>query len=233
MINGDIILDFHRAPYPQAAELAVALFLAKVLTKAHASGENKGLVLITEAHRVFKASPKPAHANRLLSQLQGWPSALFLSSEQKESLSPPLLQSCPVRIYSSDAWHSQHRRVDTILSSTFIIYDGRKDRSETFVPRRILVKTADYALAGAGKLPTPDLTRMILEEVDRYPLSTPESIVQYIAPEFLQSDVSAALTGLEKQGFLILEPKESGSGPKVFCLTLTEKGRRLLQELRK
>ncbi|HEV2226507.1 MAG TPA: hypothetical protein VGR56_06860, partial [Nitrososphaerales archaeon] len=83
------------------------------------------------------------------------------------------------------------------------------------------------------KLPTPDLTKMILEEVDRYALSTPESIVQYIAPEFLTSDVVAALSGLENQGFLILEPKESGSGPEVFCYTLAEKGRRLLQELRK
>jgi hypothetical protein len=233
MVKGNIILDFHRAPYPQAAELAAALFLAKVLTMAHASGDQRGFVLVTEGHRVFRASPRPAHANRLLSHLLEWPAAVVISSEQQGSLNPLLLQSCPVRVYSSDAWHSQHRQVDTILSGTFVVDDKRNDRRQTFVPRRILVKTADYAPAAAGKLPTPDLTRMILEEVDRYPLSTPESIVQFIAPEFLSSDVSAALTGLENQGFLILEPKESGSGPKIFCFTLAEKGRRLLQELRK
>jgi len=233
MVKGDVILDFHRAPYPQAAELAADLFLAKLLTMAHASGDDGGFVLVTDAHRIFRASPRPANANRLLSHLLGWPAAVVMSSEQQEALSPLLLQSCPVRVYSSDAWHSQHRQVETILSGTFVFHDRRNDRHETFVPRRILVKTADYAPAGAGKLPTPDLTRTILEDVDRYPLSTPESIVQFIAPEFLPSDVSAALTGLENQGFLILEPKESGSGPEVFCYTLAEKGRRLLQELRK
>jgi hypothetical protein len=233
MVQGNIIMDFHRAPYPQAAELAAALFLAKVLTMAHASGEERGFLLVTEAHRVFRASPRPAHGNRLLTHLLAWRATVVASSEQQEMLSPLLLQSCSVRVFSSDAWHSQHGHVDTILSSTFVVHDKRSDRRQIFVPRRILVKTADYAPAAADRLPTPDLTKMILEEVDRYPLSTPESIVQFIAPEFLSSDVSAALTGLENQGFLILEPKESGSGPRVFCYTLAEKGRRLLQELRK
>ncbi|HEY6283224.1 MAG TPA: hypothetical protein VIW22_04795 [Nitrososphaerales archaeon] len=105
MVKGDIIMDFHRAPYPQAAELAAALFLSKILTAAHASGNNGGFVLVTEAHRVFRASPRPAHANRLLGHLLAWPAAVVLSSDQQDSLSPLLLQTCPVRVYSSDAWH--------------------------------------------------------------------------------------------------------------------------------
>ena len=100
------------------------------------------------------------------------------------------------------------------------------------MPRRILTKTAAYAPARAGRYPAPDLTRLILEEVERFPLSTPESMVQFIAPEFLPADVSSTLTSLEKSGYLILEPKDSGSGPKVFSYTLTEKGRGLLKELR-
>ncbi|HEV2137563.1 MAG TPA: PadR family transcriptional regulator [Nitrososphaerales archaeon] len=232
-VKGDIIMDFHRAPYPQVAELAAALFLSKLLTAAHASGNNGSFVLVTEAHRVFRGSPKPALANRLLSLLLEWSASVVFSSDQPDSLSPLLLRSCPVRIYSSDTWHSQRKPVENILSSTFVVHDKRNNSRENFVPRRVVVKTADYAPAGASKLPTPDLTKMVLEEVDRYTLSTPESIVQYIAPEFLSSDVVAALAGLENQGFLILEPKESGSGPEVFCYTLTDKGRRLLKELRK
>jgi hypothetical protein len=233
LVEGNIILDFHRAPYPQAAELAAALFLAKVLAMAHAGGDKGGFLLLTEAHRVFRSSPRPAHGNRLLAHLLAWRAAVFASSEQQEMLSPYLLQSCPVRVFSSDAWHSQRGNASTILSGTFVVHDKRNDHRQTFVPRRILVKTADYAPAAAGKLPTPDLTRLILEEVDRYPLATPESIVQFITPEFLSSDVSSALAGLQKQRLLILEPKESSSGPDVFCYTLSEKGRRLLEELRK
>jgi len=93
--------------------------------------------------------------------------------------------------------------------------------------------TAGYAPGRAGKYPTPDLTRLILEEVERFPLSTPESVVQYISPDFLAADVEAALAGLERQGCIILEPKESGAGPKVFAYTLSDKGRNLLVELRK
>ena len=156
-----------------------------------------------------------------------------MSSTQQFSLNPLLLQSCPVRVYSSDAWHSQPRQSGRVLSGNFVIHDRRTERKSAFVPRRIPSKTGEYARARAGKYQTPELTKLVLEEVDRFPLSTPESLVQYIAPEFLPSDVSAALAGLEKQGCLIVEPKESGSGPKVFCYTLSEKGRKMLEELRK
>ncbi|HEV2225537.1 MAG TPA: hypothetical protein VGR56_01885, partial [Nitrososphaerales archaeon] len=152
MVNGDVIIDFHRAPYPQAAELAAALFLSKVLTAAHASGDNGGFVLVTEAHRVFRAQPRAAHTNRLLSHILEWPASVVMSSDQPDSLSPLLLRSCPVLVYSSDAWHSQHKPVKNIISSTFVVHDKRNNSRENFVPRRLMVKTADYAPAGAGKL---------------------------------------------------------------------------------
>jgi len=232
LMEGNLTVDFHTAPYPQAAELAAALFLAKILSLAHSRGTTDGLLLITEAHRVFRASPRPLHSNRLLSQLLEWPAAMVASSDQQLSMSPLLLQSCPVRVYSSDAWHSQPHLAQPVLSGSFMLHDRRNERRESFVPRRIPTKTADYVPARAGKYPSPDLTRLILEEVERFPLSTPESMVQFIAPEFLPADVSVALASLEKNGCLILEPKDSGSGPRVFSFTLTEKGRGLLKELR-
>lgn len=233
LMQGDLTVDFHLAPYPQAAELAVALFLAKALAIAHSKGQSAGFLLLTEAHRVFRASPRPAHSNRLLSHLLEWRATTVISSEQEPSLNPLLLQSCPVRVYSSDAWHSQPRQVQSVLSGSFVLHDRRSERKQSFVPRRIPTKTADYAPARAGRHQAPELTMLILEEADRYPLSTPESMVQYIGPEFLPADVSATLARLEKQGCLIVEPKDSGSGPKVFSYTLSEKGRRLLEELRR
>ena len=232
IMEGNLIIDFQRAPYPQAAELAAALFLAKVLTLAHSRAQGDGFLMFTGAHRVFRAAPRPLHSNRLLCHLLEWPGTAALSSDQHPSLSPLLLQSCPVRVYSSDAWHAQPGRQQTVLSGSFVLHDRRSERRVAFVPRSVSSKTGEYARAGAGRLPTPDLARLVLEQAERYPLSTPESIVQYIAPEFLPGDVSAALASLEKQGCLITEPKETGSGPKVFCYTLTQKGRDLLKELR-
>jgi hypothetical protein len=231
--RGNVMIDFHRPPYPQAAELSLALFIAKVLAISHSRNEGLGLLIMTDAHRVFKASTRPAHSNRLLSHLLGWDTAVVWGSSQQLSLNPLLLQSCPVMIFSSDAWHSQPRQTERVLPETYVLHDRRCEGRQTFVPRLIPVKTGDYLPARAGRYQSPQLARLILEEIDRFPLSTPESIVQYIAPEFLPSDVSATLGGLEKQGCLIVEPKESGSGTRVFSFTLSEKGRKMIEELRK
>ncbi len=233
LMAGNVILDFHLAPYPQAAELSAALFIAKALALAHSKGWERGFLMLSEADRLFKSSPRPLHSNRLLSHLLGWPGTTVMSAEHQLYLNPQLLQSCPVRVYSSDAWHSQTRQVQNVLSGSFVLHDRRSERKQTFVPRRIPTKTADYAQARGAKYPTPELTRLILEEVERFPLCTPESVVQYIVPEFLHADVTAALTSLQKQECLILEPKDPGSGPKVFAYTLSEKGRKLLEELRR
>jgi hypothetical protein len=233
LLRGDVILDFHKAPYPQAAELASALFIAKLLAIAHAKGTDSGFLMVTEAHRIFRATPRPLHSNRLLIHLLEWPAAIVLSSSQAMHLTPLLLQSCPVRVYSSDEWHSQPRQSTRILSGTFVLHDRRSGLNQTFVARRVPVKTADYAPARAGTYPSPELAKLLLEEIDRFPLSTPESLVQYIAPEFLPADISSVLASLEKQGCVLVEPKESGSGSKVFSYTLSDKGRKLLEELRK
>jgi len=137
-----------------------------------------------------------------------------------------------VRVYSSDAWHSQPK-VPSVLSGSFVLHDRRNAQVRTFVPRRVPTKTAAYVSARGAKFTTPELTKLILEEVGRFPLCTPESVVQYLAPEFLPSDITAALVVLQNQGHLILEPKESGPGPRVFAFTLSEKGRNFLQELKK
>jgi hypothetical protein len=192
-----------------------------------------GFLLFTEAHRLFRASPRNAHTNRLLSHLLGWDATVVFASEQTPSLHPLLLQSVPVKVYSSDAWHAQPRQEMEVLSGNFVVHDGRTQAKTAFVPRRILAKTSGYVPARPGRFATPELTRRILEEVDRFPLSTPQSLLQFISPEFLASDIQGALASLEKQGCLITEPKESGTGPKVFAYTVTDRGRKVLEELRK
>jgi len=231
LMEGNLIVDFHLAPYPQAAELAAALFIAKALAIAHSKGEPPGLLLITEAHRVFRASPRPAHSNRLLTHLLEWPAATLMSTGQQFALSLLVLQACTVRVYSSDSWHSQSDRGRSVLAGSFVLHDRRSELVQSFVPRRVLSKTAEYAPSRGGKFADPALAKAFLATVEGFPLSTPESVVHYIAPDFLPADVSAALASLERQGCLIMEPKESVAGPKVFAFTLSEKGRGLLKEL--
>ena len=231
LVEGNLVIDFHLAPYPQAAELAAGLFLAKFLTLAHSRGTGDGFLLITDAHRIFRGSPRPVQSNRLLSHLLDWQGAVVFSTGQPSSLSPLLLQSCPVQVFSSDSWHSQPRPVEPVLSGSFVLSDRRTERTESFVPRLVTAKSADYVRAASATYPARGLTARILEEVGRYPHTTPESLVQYFAPEFLPADVTAALASLEREGCLVLEPKDVGSGPRVFSYTVTDKGRRRLKEL--
>jgi len=209
LMEGNLIVDFHLAPYPTAAELAVALFMAKMLAIAHSKGQPSGFLLLTDVHRIFRASPRPTHSNRLLCHLLEWPATIAMSTAQPTSLSTLLLKSCPVKVYSSDAWHSRSGPGLRVLEGSFVLHDRRSERSESFVPRRILAKTAEYARARSGGYPAPELTKAILEMAERFPLSIPESIVQYVAPDFLPADASSTLANLEKQGCLILEPKDS------------------------
>ena len=233
LAHGNALVDFHGAPYPLAGELAVSLFLAKILALANATGTVESPIIITSSHRIFRRLPRVTHRSRLLVQLLGWPSTLFLATDQFQALDPLPGDLCPVRIYSSDAWHSSPGTVGRALPGTYVLDDGRSKRREFFVPRRIPARVAEYVQAKSGKFSSPALTLAVLELVERFPLSTQESVVQYLQPDFLPADVNAELTNLQKRECVLLEPKDPGSGPKVFAFTLAENGRKLLEELRK
>jgi hypothetical protein len=230
-LKGGALIDFHGAPYPLAAELAASLFIAKILALANSTGDVGGPIILTSTHRVFRNAPRLTHGSRLLVQLLGWPATIFFATDQTQALSPQLLRACPIRIYSSDAWHSAPGAGRT-LSGTYVLHDRRSDRRELFVPRRVYVKTGEYASQRPAPFASPALTLAILETVEGYPNSTPESVVQFLGPEFLPADVNAELTNLQKRECIILEPKEADAGPRVFALTLTDAGRKLKQELK-
>ncbi|MBI3840614.1 MAG: hypothetical protein HY297_01440 [Thaumarchaeota archaeon] len=227
------ILDFSRAPYPQAAELAAALVVAKLLALSHSDGHRETAVVLTEAHRLFKSSPRQLHSCRLLAQVLAWPPSTFMATEQSQTLAPQLLQGCQVRVYSSDAWHQRPGATKAILRGTFVLEDTRSRSDLVFVPRRVPVKTSEHLAGRPAKYASPYLTSKILEEVARFSLSTRESVIQFLSPDFLPADIGAEIDSLHARGCLLQEPKDSGSGPRVFAYTVTEKGLSLLVELRK
>lgn len=230
--KGNIVIDFHSAPYPQAAELSLALFLAKILTVSHSNPEERRLILLNEAHRVFKSSPRVQHSNRLLIHLMATNSVTAISTSQQFLLDPLILRSFHIGIYSRDAWLQHPPTADGIPPGPCILVDRRRDTSLSFVPRRIPSKTSEYIPAKPSKSPTEELVRTILEEVARYPLSTRDSLADYLVPQFLHSDTNSAISFLESEGCLALEPKDSGAGPRVFAYSLSETGRKRLEELK-
>ncbi len=233
IMSGNVMVSFRGAPYPQASEFAAALLLAKVLTLSRPSGRKPGLLVVTDAHRIFRSSSRPQNANRLLGYLLGSGLSIAFVSDQPRSVSSLLLESCPLRLSSSDSWHADKERGQpSILPNSFVLVDERSNTFSAFLPRLIHPDAAETSVGRSPRFATPDLTRAILEEVDRFPSATRQSVASFLSAEYLQSDVEQELGRLHSRGYVIQEPKESGGGPDIFAYTLTESGRRLLQELR-
>lgn len=234
LVQGDVIVDFQRAPYPLAAELSASLFIAKALAVSHSEGKDLPPLILTDAHRLFRSSPRANHRDRLLTALFDSPSSTAFSSAQESALSPRLREACQVRLSTAEA-ASARRGKDSVVTppGAILLEDLRSGEISRFWPRRLLSKTGAYSPSKPSTYADPGVTRQVLEQVESFPLSTPESVLQFLSSDFLPSDVRSALSSLQARGALILEPKESGSGPRVFSLTLTEVGRRLLSELRR
>ncbi len=229
--SADTLVSFEGAPYPLAAELAASLFLAKVLaTRGHSAAT--GAVFLTGAHRIFRAGTRVSHGNRLLLHLLEAPFPVVFATGLEPALSPLLSKSCQTRVYCSDAWHQGGGERPRILQSFLLAEVARSGERTVFVPRLFPSREREVKPASLGGEPNRDLTMELLEEVERFPLATRESIVNYFSAEHLPADINDELDRLYSANSLILEAKETGSGPDVFAYTLTESGRRLLKELR-
>jgi len=231
LCRGNLIVDFHRAPYPLAAELALALFLAKMVAEEHATGRDGPGFLLTDAHRLFRSAPRSAHGNRLMTHLLESRSWGAISSDQPHAVSPPLVDACNPRLYSSDAWNGRRSGLE-ILGNSFVMEDQDSGQRSVFVPRRVHPAPPRPEAPHMGRSSSPALQRMLLEEIERFPLSTRESLVRFLSPEFLEADVNSELDDIHTWGLVLMEPKDNAAGPKVFAYTLTPAGHERLKELR-
>ena len=232
LVRGGTLVDFSSAPYPQASELTAGLYVAKLLYLLGSGDRDMGPLMLTGAHRLFRDLSRFQHSGRLLAGLLDARFPLALSSTLPALLSDRLVGSMPVRVYSSEAWNSHKDwRQAAALPNSFTVCDDRSGVSLGFVPRFIRPRRRTAVLTSAPAPASPALTRTILEEVSRSEAANRQSIVSYLSPQFLSADVGAELDRLHSQGHLILEPKQVGSGPKIFGYTVSESGRRLLERV--
>lgn len=233
LMRGGVMVNFESAPYPQAAELAAGLHLAKVLHLLGRSTTRPDAIMVTGAHRLFRDLTRFQHSGKLMAHLLEAPIALVLASPLPALLNSRLIESMPVRVYSSEAWNaSRDSRWPAALACSYTVCDDRAGVSVGFVPRFVRPRP-DAAAPPPLKVakPTAELTRTVLQEISRFDTANRPSVVSYLSPQFLPGDVGAEIDRLHSEGYLVMEPKQSGSGPRTLAYTLTESGRRLLQEL--
>ena len=233
LMRGGAMVSFSSAPYPQAAELASGLCLAKVLHLLSASQTRPDAVMVTGAHRLFRSLTRFQRTFRLMAHLLEAPIPLILASPMPALLNDRLTESMQVRVYSSDAWNAQRNsRQAAAMVSSYTVCDDRSGTSRAFVPRFVRPKRAAAApQPGPSARASPELTRMILEEVSRYEAANRQSIVSYLTPLFLAVDVGAEVDRLHTEGRMALEARQVGSGPRILAYALTDSGKRLLKEL--
>ena len=241
---GSSLITFKSAMYPQATEIAAAAFLAKLLAILPTAGTKPDLIIMNDAHRLFRANPRPQHENRLLGELLDASMTVVMVSDQIHSLSQPLQNAFPVKILSSDAWnegvesHWKENTREPILPNAFMIADGHFGHQRPFIARSLEVKTSEprkgpAVLAEAqSEQPNDELTLLILTDVKRYAAPTRASLIEFLSGEYGTDSVKHELDRLHAQGHIKLESKQMRSGgDQTLMYRITESGDRLLEVL--
>ena len=233
LMGGMSLVNFASAPYPQAGELAAGLFLAKVIHLLAASALRPDALLVTGAHRLFRNPTRFQHSGRLMAHLLESRARLVLCTPLPALLNDLLIESMAVRVYSSEAWNSQKNwKQAAALAGSYTICDDRCGISTAFVPRFVRPRgSTTAARAPAQVSANAELTRTILEEMSKVDSANRQSVVSYLSSQYLAADVGAEIDRLHSRGFLVLEPKQDGSGPMILAFTVTEAGRHLLRGL--
>ncbi|MDG7020656.1 MAG: hypothetical protein JRN23_01845 [Nitrososphaerota archaeon] len=229
LVQKSAILSFRNAGSPEAAETAVALFLAKLIAVA-GSGEVAGpdVVVLTEANRLFKERPVFRRNPRFLTAFVSSPLAKVLASDEAYGLDKEYMDTCSVRILSSAAWNGSGRGGLVLTPNMYMFQNPSYGSREVFVPREF-ERRKGTTLTVAPVAPDEDamLARRILEEVSAFGGATRASLLSFLASEFDRDILERAFDRLQSEGYVAVERQER-SGRAIHTLSLTEKGRAVL-----
>jgi hypothetical protein len=234
ILGKSAVLSFRNAGSPEAAETAVALFLAKLLATLGASEEVHvpDVIILTEANRLFKERPVFRRNPRFLTSFVSAPVPKVLASDEAYGLDKDYLDTCSVRILSSAAWNESGRGSLVLTPNMFIFQNPSYGSSEVFVPREFEGRKGE-AKTSASLVPTADeeLARRILGEIAGYDGATRTSMVSFLSSEFDKDLLERTFDRLQSEGYIAVTPQER-SGRTIHGLSLTEKGRRFWERSR-
>lgn len=234
ILGKSAVLSFRNAGSPEAAETAVALFLAKLLAMLGAGEDlqKPDVIILTEANRLFKERPVFRRNPRFLTAFVSAPLPKVLASEAAYGLDKDYMDTCSVRILSSAAWNESGRGGLLLTPNMFMFQNPSYGSSEVFVPREFEGRKGEVRTS-ASLVPTADeeLAKRILEELAGYEGATRASMVSFLSSEFDKDLLERALDRLQAEGYVAVTPQEK-SGRTMHGLSLTEKGRTFLSRSR-
>lgn len=241
---GGSIVSFGTAMYPQAQEVASAVFLAKLLVMLPTAKARPDIIMLTGAQRVFGGLPRVQHRERLLAEVLNSQTTFILACGQMHVLSRSVSESFPNKMLSSDAWNDkaenrwrEHSR-DPVLPNAFVIADSHYGHRRAFIARSF---EARFEPARAGPQTTEgrpekddELRKVILEDIKQYETPTRTSIIEFLSAEYGAEAVETELDRLFAEECIRLESRESKPGGHgMLVYVITPRGLRVLEGMQR
>ncbi len=224
MVEGSFIANFSRAEPPEAAELAAALFLAKLLTLIQKSEEKPDVIILSEAHRLFKFHSTRNHSDRLLTTFLSSAVSRVLSTELSAVLDRNLTSACSIKVLSSNVWNESGKGL-ILTPNMFMVKNANYGYDEAFIPRPFEAKKGDSKKVSLDEQEDESLTKLILEAIGSNESATRISVVSFLSAEYPREQVERTLDKLRLQGLIETLSTDVHTDYPLSTLTLTEAGR--------
>src|SRR5712692_982684 len=254
MMEKSSVASFTAAESHQAAEVAVMLFLAKVLALSASGAKPPDVLIIGEANRIFSNLPVTRHSNRLLTTLLSSEMARVFASEATYGLDHHFIETAPTRILSSSLWnevsggrssvgglyspqHTAGRKNSAesaliLTPNMFLFQDSARGYEEAFVPRNSEPLQGERPPQEAQ--PEKDdrgLVKQILEIASTYEKATRGSIVSYLSVENPKEEVEKTIDRLQSDGYLTVMGADVKRDSPLHTVRLTQSGYDLMKRL--
>jgi hypothetical protein len=254
MVGHSSVASFAEAESRQAAEVAVMLFVAKVLALGASGVGLPDVLILNEANRVFANLPMARHTNRLLTALLSAQLARVFVSEVIYGLDHHILDTSPVKILSSSlvnearsTWPSNgglylnhqavkagQRSLSSLLltPNMYALQDSARGFEEVFIPRELPRFDPEPEPAASSSKENPRLVKRILETLAGYDHATRGSVVGFLSDEDPPEEIQKAIDRLQAEGCIVVVGREVKTDSPLQTFRLTEKGYGLLRSLR-
>jgi hypothetical protein len=230
LLEKSAILNFRTAGSHEASEAAAALFIAKLLALLDGDEAHRpDLVILTEANRLFKARPIFRKSQRFLTSFVTAPLAKILASDSPYGLDEDYLATCSIKILSSATWNETSK--DMLLTPNMFMFQNHPyGYEDAFIPRDFEPKKGEQKGAPPDN-PSEDekLAFRVMEEIGSYQSVTRSSLISFLSSEFPKEALEKVFDRLQTEGFVTSTPQPVKSGRTMHTLSLTEKGKALLE----
>ncbi len=230
MLEGSFIASFSKAEPPEAAELAAALFLAKLLTLAQRSEAKPDVIILTEAHRLFKFHAIRNHSDRLLTTFLSAPVSRVFSTELSPILDRNLASACSIRVLSSSVWNETSKGL-LLTPNMFMVKNTNYGYDEAFIPRPFEAKKGETRTGSPNEEEDENLTKLILESISSNESSTRVSLVSFLSADYPRDQVERTIDRLRLQGCIDMVSQDAHKDYPFSALVLTDAGKELLGRL--